>query len=1091
MKTSKVAQSNVVKFLVFALLGASPLSGCDKSDLDGWNCAADTECLSGYCTDGVCCEERCAQTCMACSAEKKGSGWDGSCEPIAAGADPDGECPEDIACSGNSACTFLSTGTSCSNAQQCLSGQCVDGVCCSTKCSDTCMACSATKKGHGVDGICETIALNTDPDDECLLDCNGVGACILLGPGQPCQSIMDCESRLCEDGVCCADDCHYPCFACTGTKRGWGEDGFCGAIAANLDPDDDCFTACDGFGECILLPNGAACSFYAECMTSNCVDGICCDTACQDPCQSCSAAIKGAGIDGTCGLAAAGTDPQNRCPGNAVCNAVGGCELFVNGAPCTLNGECSSGYCVDGACCNTACLASCMTCNSPGAIGTCIAAQPNMCGPICNDPVVFAEAATLNAPDTTDLVKLADMNGDGKMDLVLRKPLGTNGLEVHLRTGDKTFAQPTEYATDAVDLVTADLNGDGKPDVAAANGSKNTVSVYVNNGNGTLAPKVDYVVAGTPQAIVAIDMNGDGKLDLAVANYDGDSLSVLLNQGNGTLGFNTNYPASNGPLAVVAADVNGDTKPDLATLCSDATIGVYINNGNGTFGARKDYTKTSAQDLTFADVNTDGKPDLVVGANDQLTVFRNLGNGSFAVPMDFPAHINDVVAGDFNGDGKIDIAGTSQRMHAATVLLNTGNGTFGPQYGYGVEGVPAAIAVGDVAGDGRPDLVVASGSSAKVSLLENKGGGRFIARNTSNAGSYATAMFVADLNGDTWEDVVIVDNEDPGVMVFLNDQTGRLIRSSDYALFGSKPVPAVADVDGDGDLDLAVCNLAGSGAFLSVYLNNGDGTFAARVDTSLVNPAERIVALEATGDGKIDMAIVTSGFFSETIRIWNNLGNGQFSAGLEYPLPGHGATVATIDMNSDGLQDLIVGVAFPTIDTLKTSAHVFINQGNGNWAENGDYPLTPFTPRFQTADLTEDGLLDLVNNGSGAAEVNVYVNLGNGTFADKMSFPLPLGISSLAFSDMTGDGYVDMALVDDRAEWASIRTLDATGTFSAQTDYPLAHEYTDTSLVAPAILAAADFNHDGKSDLAIVHPLDKPRQVLEVFFNTSINACFP
>src|SRR5262249_7005588 len=143
-------------------------------------------------------------------------------------------------------------------------------------------------------------------------------------------------------------------------------------------------------------------------------------------------------------------------------------------------------------------------------------------------------------------------------------------------------------------VAAADFNGDGKPDLATANGGNNSnnVSVLFNNGNGTFGNKVDYPAGASPRSVAAADFNGDGKPDLAVGNGGASSVNVLRNNGDGTFAAAAYYSLDTGETyAVVAADLNGDGKPDLAAAnYSRDVVSVRLNSGNGGFSARIDYS---------------------------------------------------------------------------------------------------------------------------------------------------------------------------------------------------------------------------------------------------------------------------------------------------------------------------------------------------------------------------------------------------------------------------------------------------------------------------------------------------------------------
>ena len=177
-------------------------------------------------------------------------------------------------------------------------------------------------------------------------------------------------------------------------------------------------------------------------------------------------------------------------------------------------------------------------------------------------------------------------------------------------------------------VVASDVNGDGKIDLAVAARDSNVVSVLLNQGNGTFAPAASYPVGSQPTAVTAADLNGDGKPDLIAAGGDNspdDTVSVLMNQGNGTFATQTTYVVGWVPQSIVATDLNGDGKPDLATA-NFRDVNVLFNQGNGTFGAVVTYsTDANPTAVVTSDLNSDGRTDLLVlsGFDSNVSVMLN------------------------------------------------------------------------------------------------------------------------------------------------------------------------------------------------------------------------------------------------------------------------------------------------------------------------------------------------------------------------------------------------------------------------------------------------------------------------------------
>lgn len=393
------------------------------------------------------------------------------------------------------------------------------------------------------------------------------------------------------------------------------------------------------------------------------------------------------------------------------------------------------------------------------------------------------------------------------------------------------FANAVTYDTGgfgAEAVATADLNGDGKPDLVVVNAcggdsscAGGTVAVLLNKSNGTFDTAVTYGTNGwLPQALAVGDVNGDGKPDIIVANNctsnpgtascstDGN-VGVLLGNGDGTFLPAVAYD-SGGFLAVsvAIADVNGDGKPDLLVVSrngssavgsGDGTVAVLLGNGDGTFRTAVNYDTRAHQSeaVAVADVNGDGKPDLVVAnmcqvgtcdlAGDlsgSVSILLGAGDGTFTETANYTslaAGTNALAVGDVNGDGKVDIAVSSScegtddvscGNGAVGVFLGNGDGTFQYSAGYDIFGVgTGTVRIEDVNGDGKPDLVV----SAVCATADG----------CTSASSAPSAAGVLLGNGD-------------GTF-----QTAQYFGSIGYS-YGSTPGLGAADLTGDGNVDLIV-----------------------------------------------------------------------------------------------------------------------------------------------------------------------------------------------------------------------------------------------------------------------------------------------
>ena len=358
-------------------------------------------------------------------------------------------------------------------------------------------------------------------------------------------------------------------------------------------------------------------------------------------------------------------------------------------------------------------------------------------------PVSFGAATNFEVGTAPHSVAVADLNGDGKLDLTTANYF-SNTVSVLLGNGDGTFGTAANFAVgDSPTFVAvADLNGDGKLDLATANYSSNTVSVLLGNGDGTFGTATDFAVGSSPESVAVADLNRDGKIDLTTANYSSNNVSVLLGNGNGTFGTATDFAVGDYPSSVAVADLNRDGKLDLTTAnyFSD-TVSVLLGNGDGTFGTATDFAAGSVPySVAVADLNGDGLLDLTTANYFSNTVSVLLGNGdgTFGTATNFAVGDSptSVAVADLNGDGLLDLTTANYFSNTVSVLLGNGDGTFGTATNFALESgsyiTPFSIAVADLNGDGLLDLTTANAGSNDVSVLLNTT--NFAPVNTINRG---------------------------------------------------------------------------------------------------------------------------------------------------------------------------------------------------------------------------------------------------------------------------------------------------------------------------------------------------------------------
>jgi hypothetical protein len=413
---------------------------------------------------------------------------------------------------------------------------------------------------------------------------------------------------------------------------------------------------------------------------------------------------------------------------------------------------------------------------------------------------------------------VADFDGDGFVDIVV--PDYAFSLAYLKGYNDGTFRAALSYYAPAmlddwayaIGMASADFNGDGIPDIViAADGDANIagVTVFLSRGDGSLKPGVTYGTSDCYSYVVVADFDKDGQPDIASNNHCTGEVQIFTGKKNGTFipGPAVATDVSNTyPSEMVVSDFDGDGYSDVAVINENggsgySNVAVILNDGTGNFKPAVTYALSvfTYQGITVGDLNSDGKPDLVVPYNwsSSVAVLLGMGDGTFTQQPDVPvgtpgSDTNCSITGllcpaavtlaDVDGDGNMDIVASLVDGGGQDIVILPGTGTtegvpaFGTptylasslQLGSAGWPYPSSIQALDIDGDKNLDLVYANASYGTLGVLYGAGSGKFYDPVEYPVGGWPWRFAVTDFNNDGTKDIVVADNAFSGVTVLLN-----------------------------------------------------------------------------------------------------------------------------------------------------------------------------------------------------------------------------------------------------------------------------------------------------------------------------------
>jgi hypothetical protein len=403
----------------------------------------------------------------------------------------------------------------------------------------------------------------------------------------------------------------------------------------------------------------------------------------------------------------------------------------------------------------------------------------------------------------------------------------------------------------------ADLNNDGKLDLIWVTGvTAGSLSILLGNGDGTFLSRTDYAVMTHPTQVAVGDFNGDGTLDIAIVGGQAlGEMEILIGNGDGTFQSPASYTIDPSPTQFAVGDLNSDGTADVVILNSASSAGsisIMLGVGNGTFQPPNKYSIDQNPDsLSITDFNRDGHPDIAVAYNvtPEISVLIGNGDGTFRSKVDYPmtTATNSVAVGDFDGDGNPDIV-TNDSASTIALLMGNGDGTFRPKINYTTSRPAAWLVTGDFNGDGATDVAFSNGGTGTISYMYGRGDGSFqqlVDLNTAQVSYYQIVS--VDLNSDGMAD--LVGGSYGGLFAMFGEQVAHYAASG-ISVIGSGTHQIFAQYSGDssrlGSQSSTVPLMASkANTSISLYSNKPLTSYGETVSITAILP--NIAGIEPTG----------------------------------------------------------------------------------------------------------------------------------------------------------------------------------------------------------------------------------------------------
>ncbi|CAF1190976.1 unnamed protein product [Adineta steineri] len=727
---------------------------------------------------------------------------------------------------------------------------------------------------------------------------------------------------------------------------------------------------------------------------------------------------------------------------------------------------------------------------------------------------------------------IADFNNDKFLDLAIAN-YGTNNIAILFGNASGIFSIPiiysTYYGSQPSSITAADLNDDNILDLIVANSGTFNIGIFYGYKNGSFQQQQMYILDDTsrPQFVTIGDVNNDNQPDIIILDSTNGYVQVLSAFGNGSFNNLTTYYSEDDQLPFTAAigDINNDNQSEIVIVSYEAnvvviytgysksysvtqtqfsvgrdshptfvssadfnsdqhldivvtktnidSIGIMIGFGNGSFYPEISYTfesQSSPTCLCIGDFNNDGRSDLAVSnyGTHNIGILLGLGDGTFTNMTTYPTGNQSfpiyVVNGDFNNDHILDIAAANFRIDNVAIFLGYGNGRFtnAVTYSTGKNSDPSAIFVADFNSDNQTDLAIANSGTGNVGILFGKGNGSFQSIITYSTGfqSHPDSIICGYIDNDTYLDIVIADSSSDNIAILYGSENGTYGTAVSYTdiTFSNPSGLALGDVNYDNYLDIIITNFGTDNVGILTGYNNRSFSLGRSYPLTIGSNPKGVALGDFNNNTRWDIFIAESGI--GTINYLVRYISADFQNILTYStgISTHPYAVIIADFNNDNISDVL------SVNSAIDTVGIFLGYGNGTFTAEtmfsvgqGSHPVYA-----AVADFNQDNILDIATANSYNDSISIIYGFGNGSFTNLTKYSLDIDSqpNSIAICDLNNDNVFDFIIAEMGRDSIGILLGYEYNAFEDQITY--SNEFS----LKPSSIISRDFNNDSYLDIA-------------------------